>query len=125
MRLLFLVILLAFPVLELVLLIQLAEHYGWWLLDYLLLSAACGLWLLREERRGALPRMMDALRAGQHPVRSLLTSARKVVAGILLILPGVLSDLFALLILLVPVPRMQSPSSPDDGAIEGEWRRED
>jgi UPF0716 protein FxsA len=54
----------------------------------------------------------------------LLTSAKKVVAGILLIIPGVMSDVLAVLILLIPAPRMQS-TKQDDSVIEGEWRREE
>ncbi len=122
--LLLLLILLAFPVLELVLLFQLAERYGWWLLGYLVFAAVCGWLLIQDERWMAFGRMAETLREGQHPVRALLTSAKKVVAGILLIFPGVLSDVIAVVILLIPVPRKQSPRS-DDSVIEGEWRRED
>ena len=119
-----LLILLAFPVLELVLLFQLAERIGWWLLAYLLVSATCGWLLIQDERWVAFGRMAETLRDGQHPVRALLTSAKKIVAGILLILPGVLSDVIAILILLIPAPRIQQ-SQPDEVVIEGEWRREE
>lgn len=121
---LLLLILLAFPVLELVLMFQLAERYGWGLLGYLVCAAVCGWLLIRNERWVAFGRMAETLREGDHPVRALLTSAKKVVAGILLILPGVLSDVIAVVILLMPVPRMQSPRR-DDRVVEGEWRRED
>ena len=123
--LLLLLILLAFPVLEVVLLVQLAERYGWWLLAYLLLSAALGWRLIQDERRGAFLSMAAALSQGQHPIRSLLNSAKNFVVGILLILPGVLSDLIAVLILLLPTPRMGPTAPPDDHVVEGEWRRED
>lgn len=119
-----LAILLAFPVLELVLMFQLAERFGWGLLGYLVFAAVCGWLLIQDERWVVFGRMAETLREGQHPVRALLTSAKKVVAGILLILPGVMSDVLAVLILLIPTPRMQS-SSRDDAVIEGEWRREE
>lgn len=126
MRLLILLaILLAFPVLELVLMFQLAERYGWGLLGYLVFVAICGWLLIQDERWMAFGRMAETLREGQHPVRALLTSAKKVVAGILLILPGVLSDVLALLILLIPAPRRQTSTPLDDSVIEGEWRREE
>lgn len=125
MRLLILLlILLAFPVLELVLMFQLAERFGWGLLGYLIFAAICGWLLIQDERWVAFGRMAETLREGEHPVRALLTSAKKVVAGILLILPGVLSDVIAILILLIPAPRMQPPKR-DDSVIEGEWRREE
>lgn len=128
MRLLvFFLILLAFPVLELVLMFQLAERYGWGLLAYLVFAAVCGWLLIQDERWVAFGRMAETLREGQHPVRALLTSAKKVVAGILLILPGVLSDVIAIVILLIPAPRLQTPphDERDDRVVEGEWRRED
>jgi UPF0716 protein FxsA len=125
MRLLILLaILLAFPVLELVLMFQLAERFGWGLLAYLVFAAVCGWLLIQDERWVAFGRMAETLREGEHPVRALLTSAKKVIAGILLIVPGVLTDVLAILILLVPAPRSRRPQQ-DDGVIEGEWRRED
>jgi UPF0716 protein FxsA len=125
MRLLILLaILLAFPVLELVLMFQLAERFGWGLLAYLVFAAVCGWLLIQDERWVAFGRMAETLREGEHPIRALLTSAKKIIAGILLIVPGVLTDVLALLILLIPAPRSRRPQQ-DDGVIEGEWRRED
>ena len=122
--LLLLLILLALPVAEVVLMVQLAARFGWGLLAYLVFAAVCGWMLIQDERWVALGRMAETLRGGDHPVRALLTSAKKVVAGILLILPGVMSDVLAVVILLIPAPRMPS-SKPDDSVIEGEWRREE
>ena len=82
-----LLILLAFPVAEVVLMVQLAARFGWGLLAYLVFAAVCGWMLIQDERWVALGRMAETLRGGDHPVRALLTSAKKVVAGILLILP--------------------------------------
>jgi UPF0716 protein FxsA len=122
--LLLLLILLAFPVVEVVLLVRLAGEYGWGLLAYLLFAAICGWQLIQDERWMAFGRMADAMRGGDHPIRALLTSAKKVLAGLLLIFPGVLSDVLAVLILLIPAPGMKAQVK-DDGVIEGEWRREE
>lgn len=122
--LLLLLILLAFPILELVLLFQLAERFGWALLGYLIFTAICGWLLIQDERWMAFGRMAETLSKGEHPVRALLTSAKKVMAGVLLIFPGVLSDVLAILILLIPGPKMKRPIE-EDGVIEGEWRREE
>jgi UPF0716 protein FxsA len=125
MRLLILLaILLAFPVLELVLMFQLAERFGWGLLVYLVFAAICGWLLIQDERWVAFGRMAATLREGEHPVRALLASTKKIIAGILLIVPGVLTDVLAILILLIPTPRSRQPQQDDD-VIEGEWRRED
>ena len=122
--LLLLLILLAFPVLEVVLMFRLAGHYGWGLLWYLLCTAAFGWLLIQDEKWMVFGRMAETLREGHHPARALLASARKVMAGVLLIIPGVLSDALALIILLIPAPRMKKPAQ-EDGVIEGEWRREE
>lgn len=125
MRMLFiLLILLAFPVLEVVLLFELAARYGWWLLGYLILSAICGGLLIMEERIVVFGRLVQTLQQGRHPVLALLTSAKKMIAGILLILPGVLSDVAAVLLLLMPLPQARKPVVEED-VIEGQWRRED
>lgn len=125
MRMLFIfLILLAFPALEVVLLFELAARYGWWLLGYLVMSAILGGMLIMEERVVVLGRLIQTLQQGRHPVLALLTSAKKMVAGILLILPGVLSDVAALLLLLMPLPKPRKPVIEDD-VIEGQWRRED
>ena len=122
--LLLLLILLAFPVLEVVLMFRLAGHYGWGLLWYLLCTAAFGWLLIQDEKWMVFGRMAETLREGHHPARALLASARKVFAGILLIIPGVLSDALAVLILLIPASRARKPVQ-DEGVIEGEWRREE
>jgi UPF0716 protein FxsA len=124
--LLLLIILLAFPIIEVVLMVQIAERYGWEvLLAYLLLSALCGWMLIQGERMLAVYRILETLRSGEHPVRAVLTSAKTLIAGALLILPGVLSDVIAVVILLLPSPRMKKRVAPENGVIEGEWRRED
>jgi UPF0716 protein FxsA len=122
--LLILLILLAFPVLEVMLLVELADRFGWWLLGYLLLSAAFGAALIAQERVVVFARIIQTVQEGRHPVRALLTSAKKLVAGILLILPGVISDVVALVLLLIHLPSSPRPAANDD-VIEGEWRREE
>jgi UPF0716 protein FxsA len=119
-----LAILLAFPLLEFYLLVRLAGIYGWWLALYLLFTASAGWLMIMEERLAVFGRLFHIVQSGHHPVVALLTSARKLVSGLLLIFPGVISDVIAILLLLIPLP-----SGPrrrkDDGVIEGEWRREE
>ena len=119
-----LAILLAFPFFELYLLFRLATVYGWWLAAYLLFTAAAGWLMIREVRLTVFGRLFHIMQNGHHPVIALLTSARKLLAGVLLIVPGVMSDLIAVLILLIPMPSAEH-RLPDDGVIEGEWRREE
>ena len=123
--LLMLAILLAFPFIELYLLVRLANVYGWWLALYLLFSATAGWLLIQEERLAVLGRLLHIMQSGQHPLLALLTTARKLLAGVLLIFPGVISDVLAVLLLLIPLPAARQRPPAEDGVIEGQWRREE
>ena len=132
MRLLFIfAILLAFPVTELWILVQLGDEYGWWVLVYLLLMIVLGWRLIQDERQMVFGRVAQSLARGGTPIRAIFGSAKNLLAGVLLILPGVISDLLAVVLLLLPSAasaekhgRGGSQAANDD-AIEGEFRRED
>lgn len=121
--LLMLAILLAFPFFELYLLVRLAGVYGWWLAPYLLFTATAGWLIIKEERLAVFGRLFHIVQSGQHPLLALLTTARKLLAGVLLIFPGVISDVIAVVLLLIPLPAARPPAADD--AIEGQWRREE
>lgn len=133
MRLLFLLaILLAFPVLEIWLLIVLGHRYGIWFLGYLLLVAILGWRLLQDEKLLIFGRLAQTLSQGGTPARAMFGSAKNLIAGILLILPGVISDVIAVILLLLPAPKLEASLQQDhaaraanDDVIEGEFRRED
>lgn len=119
-------ILLAFPAVEIWLLIELADVLGWFLLLYLLAAAFAGVSLVVSER-GQFPlRMASSLLNGGSPLQALWQSGRTLLAGVLLILPGMISDVLALLLLLWGAWRAPRPVAgpADDGVIEGEFRRE-
>jgi UPF0716 protein FxsA len=121
-----LLILLAFPVVELVLLFKLGAMFGWWLGLYLLASAILGFLLIQDERVMVFGRLVQALQRDCHPLLALFACARKMIAGLLLIFPGIVSDVLALLLLILPLRSWRQPLLGErDGVIEGEWRRED
>lgn len=124
MRLFIFIILLGFPILELFILIRLSELYGWWVGFYLLCSALLGWSLIQEERLAVFGRLFHITQSGDSPIWALLTSAKRMLAGVLLILPGVISDILALILLLIPMPKSRVKAANDD-VIEGEWRREE
>ena len=95
MRFIVLFILLAFPVIDLMVTMRFARWTGIPTLVWLLASAAIGTLLLRHERGGFRARTLGALRGDQPLMRGLIDSGRKVLAGMLFILPGLLSDLLA------------------------------
>jgi UPF0716 protein FxsA len=117
-------ILLAFPVAELYVLVRLAALYGWALAVYLLFTAVAGWLMIMEERLAVFGRLFHIVQSGHHPLLALLTSAKKMAAAVLLIFPGVISDVIAVLLLLLPIPS-GARRRDEDGVIEGEWRRED
>ena len=105
MRFLILLILLAFPFAEIYLLIQLGDEYGWWLILYLVVIGYLGLQLIRGEKLLISAKMMQSLASGGNPIKTMLGSARNMVAGVLLMIPGVITDVIAVVLLLIPVQK--------------------
>lgn len=121
--LLILLILLGFPALEIYVLAKLAGTIGWWLLPWLLSSAIVGGWLVRDAGAMLPLRLLGALQSGHSLSLSLLIGFRTLLAGILLIFPGVVSDFLALVLLLLPHPKATLPTAANDDVIDGEWTR--
>jgi UPF0716 protein FxsA len=103
---------------------------------YLIAIAFLGLQLIRDEKILFSGRMMQSLMQGGNPMKAMFGSARNIFAGILLIIPGVMTDLIAAGLLLIPInnagpkssqnqPHYQSEKAANDDAIEGEFHRED
>ena len=127
MRLFLFAILLGFPLLEAVVLVRLSETLGWWILAWMVLAAVAGLALIKEARFALVARLAAGLAQGRFSIVALTDSARTVLAGILLIYPGVVSDLIALTLLLLPGPRLVTESAVRRERrgtfIEGDFRR--
>ena len=124
MRFLLLVILLGFPALDLYLLVPLAQHMGWWLAVWLVMSAITGIALIKEARFSMLKQLAGALQDGGFSLRALLDSGRTLVAGLLFIYPGVLSDLVAVVLLLTLPLDTHIPARQGNRVLNGEFRRE-
>lgn len=123
-------ILLAFPFAEIFLLVKLGHQYGWWLLFYLVVIGFLGLQLIRGEKLLISAKMMQSLAQGGNPVKIILGSARNMVAGVLLIIPGIMTDIIAAILLLIPIskPNLNAASNQqyqtkaaNDEIIEGEF----
>jgi UPF0716 protein FxsA len=74
-------------------------------LALVLLTAVAGGLLLRAQGAEALAGLKGGIRRGGDPLRLLLRNGFRLVAALLLILPGFLGDLAGLLLLLPPVQR--------------------
>ena len=97
--------LLLLELIELVLLVEAGEAFGTWFpIAAVVLSTAAGGLVIRHYGLQTLKGLKDTLRSGAPPAAPRPTGVAGVMAGILLILPGFLSDLAAI-ILLIPAAR--------------------
>jgi UPF0716 protein FxsA len=125
--------LLAVPLIEIALFVVIGGAIGLWLtLGWVILSAIIGILVLRHEARFgqlSVTRDMQSLRDPTSPIAS---RALTVVAAVLLVLPGFLTDAIGLLLLLRIVQRpiirfLSGRISQGAGVrsasvtIEGEW----
>lgn len=113
---------LGFPALEIYTMFQLADVIGWWLLAWLLASALLGTALIKEESMAVFGRLAMTVQNGHSPFVAIWQSGRNILAGVLLIFPGVISDAIALVLLIWPgrSVKVTKGSVQDDGIIEGE-----
>ena len=132
MRFLLLMIVLGFPLADLYATIRFARWTGVPVWGWLAMSFIAGAYLLRNERIAFRANTIAAMHGEQPLLRGLLDSGRKVLAGVLFLLPGVISDLFALVLLALPlnVGREFAPHTAGGGQfggrgkpIDGEFHR--
>jgi len=103
MRFILLAIVLAFPVIDLIATVRFARWTGVPVWMWLAMSTTAGFVLLRNERVAFRANTAAAMHGEQFALRGLFDSGRKVLAGVLFILPGVISDLMALILLALPL----------------------
>lgn len=150
MRFILLALLIAFPLAELFVLAKLVSNYGFlWVLFYVVVVAMLGLQLIKEEKLLFSGRFMQQVMQGSSPFKAMFGSARNIFAGVLLLIPGVITDFFAVILLLIPVkstpaqesdyqettnprfdetqktPHHANKTDKEYDIIEGEYRREE
>ena len=121
-------IVLAFPILDLLATARFARWTGVPVWAWVAGGLVAGVALLRSEGLAFRARMVAAMHGDVPVLRGLLDSGRKVLAAFLFMLPGVVSDLFGLGLLMLPINvgrglRAGSASALRGGAIDGDWRR--
>jgi UPF0716 protein FxsA len=88
---------------ELYVAIKVAEAIGvLYMLLLLILSWPLGAWALRSQGRAAWRRLSATVSAGRAPGREVLDGALVLIGGLLLIIPGFISDVLAVFALLPP-----------------------
>jgi len=121
----------AFPLLDFYLTLRFSSWSNVPAWVWFALGAFAGITLLANERNAFRERSLAALTGGQpYFLRGLLDSGRRILAGVLFILPGLMSDCIALLLLLLPINsthglRPQPVSSSRPQVFEGDYRRTD
>jgi UPF0716 protein FxsA len=133
MRLVYLLIVIGFPLLDLYATVRIARWTNIPAWAWLGLPLIAGFLLLRNERLAFRARTIAAMHGEESLLRGLVDSGRKVLAGFLLLLPGVISDIVALVLLALPlnignrdhVPHAAAfGRAPRRTTFEGEYRRE-
>jgi UPF0716 protein FxsA len=104
LRLAFLLVFVAFPLIEIAVLIKAGEMIGFWpTISLLVASAALGALVIRHQGLTMVNRMLAAASEGKLPFAPMLDSYALIVAGALLIVPGLVSDVIGLLLLVPPL----------------------
>ena len=95
------------PVLEIAVLVWLADLTNWLVVLGVLFGAGVlGAFLARQQGVRSLGRLSRELGGGQLPADAMFDAVLVSFAGVLLILPGLLSDVVAILLLVPPTRRL-------------------
>lgn len=124
---------LAWPAVEIAVFVEVAHWVGWMgAIAGIVLSGLVGAALLRLQGLATARRAQAQLGRGEMPVGELFDGACLAVAGILFFLPGFVTDIVALILLLPPVRMLlrgqlagRLRSATDAGSvtiIEGDWQ---
>lgn len=118
---------LSWPVLEIVIFIKVAGAIGWiGAIGLTIATTVAGSWLMRVQGFKATNRFLAGAESGELPVAAVIDGMGIFMAGVLLVLPGFLSDAVGLALFIPPLRRwltmwvfrhfLQQPSRP------GRWR---
>lgn len=108
---------------EITVLVLVGQAIGFWgLLGVLVLSAVVGAWALRHEGRRSLVDLGRAARSGRPAEAEVADGMYVALAGVLLVVPGLLSTLAALVLLVPPVRRALSRRAADRAVRAGSAR---
>jgi UPF0716 protein FxsA len=91
------------PVVEIVLLVQIGLATEWWVpILFIVVTGIVGTALARREGWKVVERIREDVRTGQMPADSLMDGFLVLLAGILFVLPGVLTDVVGIVLLFPP-----------------------
>ena len=101
-----LLIFIAFPLLEIALLIKVGQTIGVWpTIAILIVAAGLGIIVVRQQGLSMISRAFAAMNEGKPPIGPVFDSFVVIMAGFLLMIPGLLTDAAGMLLLISPVRR--------------------
>ena len=91
------------PIVELYVIIQVAQVIGGWeTLALLIVESILGAWLMKRQGRGVLARIQTSLDAGRMPTKELVDGGLILFAGALMLTPGFITDILGFFLLVPP-----------------------
>ncbi|MBU0718369.1 MAG: FxsA family protein [Planctomycetes bacterium] len=91
------------PIVELAILFRIAEEFEWGpTIALVLITGALGAWLARREGLKTLARIQAELARGVPPTAAMVDGALILVAGAMLVTPGILTDICGFMLLIPP-----------------------
>jgi len=94
------------PLVELWILLELAQRFSWQAtLALVILTGVLGAWLARREGLKTLARIQSDLAQGTPPAAAVVEGALILAAGMVLVTPGILTDLCGFALLVPPIRR--------------------
>lgn len=97
------VLLIVAPLVELYVIIQVAQVIGGWqTIALLVIESAIGAWLLKRQGLSTLNKISTAVNEGRVPGKELVDGLLIIVAGSLMLAPGFIGDVIGYLLLLPP-----------------------
>lgn len=101
-----LLVLVAVPLLELALLIKMGQWIGFWPTIFIIVvTAGIGTTILYSQGFAAARRGVETMNSGRIPIEPVVDGLMLMVAGTLLLAPGLMTDILGLLLLIPPVRR--------------------
>ena len=108
--LLFVLLFVVAPIAELYVFVQASNAFGFLnSLGLLIVITIAGVWLVKREGLRVWSRFQQQLAAGQSPSREMADGVCILLAGVLLIAPGFLSDIVAVVLLVPPTRALLRP----------------
>lgn len=100
-----LLLFIAMPIIEIALLLRVGEAFGWWpTLLMVIATAILGSSMLRQQGLATLNKARTRMDSGEMPAQQLLEGLIIMIGGVLLLTPGLVTDLFGFLC-LIPLTR--------------------